>query len=397
MDINLHIALEKLKTGDIKSAMDQLRYMSNEIVLLNTQVTNLYTELQKKVNLTSEKLNGAVAITKLGSGTVSTSAAIITGTNTLFQTDCSVGNIIKIGVETASIISISSNTSLTTNIAFSTMTNQLYAIIKNATQELLTGEFQYGELNGDPYNGVITQGSTLQQYGRMNAPNDVVNVQFVQRSVYPAMARALNAIQRDGDTVGLATVANISDRYDYLFRNVNMTIGDSVSGNSDLKYYGVNSNANNVATMADLADLLTTTGNTRFFAHWLATSVSARQGLLCGFAGTPLQQSSNFYDYFELTANGLTAKRNCNVLVIVSAQAGKNIGADILICEMAIKKNNIDMAYISSGYDGAGGGIGAPVGNSLQAALSLVIGDSIAAGPGTDQGVFRLNFTVVSI
>lgn len=278
MDLNLHAAIEKIKHGDIKSAMDQLHFLTSEIVLLNAQVENLYAELAKKVNLTSQALNGALNKTVLGSGVVSVNGTNIDGIGTSFKTECAVGNLIKVGLESATITNIDNDTSITTNVSLTACSNQIYAIVKNATQELLTGDFQFGELNGDRYNGVITQDSTLQHFGRMTSPNDVVNVQFVQRAVNPAMARALNAIQRDGDIVGLETVESIYDRYNYLFRNINLILGDPSLGNTDAKYYGPIEDNNHILVKKSLDDAIFAITQKRYFTTpWYTDSIPIGQ------------------------------------------------------------------------------------------------------------------------
>lgn len=114
-----------------------------------------------------------------------------------------------------------------------------------ATSNVQTGNFEYGVLNGAVYNGVINKSSTLKHYGRISDPADVVNVSFVQKTVNPAIVLAQNAIQRNGDTVGLATGTT---RYNYLFRNCDINLGSASYPNGEVKYYGPITDLNHIAT-----------------------------------------------------------------------------------------------------------------------------------------------------
>lgn len=403
--INIQSALETIKHGDIKSAMDQLQFVNTELYSLQEQISNVYAELQKKVNLVSEYKEGLITVTKLGPGTVEVDGDFIYGVGTFFTTDCEVGNLIKIGDETIAIDSIISDTELRTIYSFNFTSNYgvLYAIIKNATQELLTGDFQYGELNAKPYNGVVTQGSTLQQYGRMSLPTDVVNVQFVQRAVNPAMARAMNAIQRTGDYVtGTATAAlsytfdyvsmnwlnsNIAfDSCDVLFNSNTVTVGSETSG-SDLKYYGESGDPNNVLVRKDLTDYVGTINTDNVYARWEATGYPGQAQLFSPFksAGSSTKQESlGFSKYFKHTVSGLECLIDCKILITASmtTTVGVNIyGSHNWNITCIIKNTNgVIYAREDSGGNSATGNIAVFCHGSPSAVIQCVKGEILLAG-----------------
>ena len=246
MNLELTAILEKIRIGDLKSAKDQLRYLCGQISNIQTNIAAIYEELATKVDLASAMQSGSTVVTKVGTGiigSVSSDGVTITGTGTLFTEETETGNEIRIGAETTYITAVTSDTIITVSPALTvtTYSNVIYAIVKNATKEVLTGDFNFGVLNGSIFNGTVLQGSTFQQYGRMSQQNDIVNVSFVQKSVNPVMVRAQNAIQRNGDSI----TGTSGNPYTYNFNYLSWAFG----ANTDLRYDGIVSNGDNVVNV----------------------------------------------------------------------------------------------------------------------------------------------------
>jgi hypothetical protein len=302
MNPHLLSTLEKLKIGDIKSSMDQIRSLYGEIALIKQEIETLFTELDSKVSLVSRKLDGPSTVSKLGTGiiaSITNNGTVLNGTGTLFSKEVAIGNQIKIGSETVTVTgldSLSPDIKMTVTPALvGSYTNQIFAIIKTATKELLKGEFDFGELNGDAFNGVIRQGSSLETYGRMTQPADVVNVSFVQKQTTPIMVRAQNAIQRDGDNIS----GPLDSRYIYTFDNTNFNFGPNV----ELTYEGVTSSPTNLVTRADLTAIHNSKGF--IYLKIIGTAFNLAQIPASG------DEVNFFATYFDLVGNSFKCKVPC--------------------------------------------------------------------------------------
>lgn len=237
--------IEEIRNGDLRSAMDALRGLTKFAVDLQQQLITVKTELDKKINATSKYLDSPTTIELVGHGTISCDAdsAKVIGVGTFFMKDISVGNLIKVGSLSRSVIGIDDDTHLTVDTIFNNpFSNYSYNVIRHQNKETFKGMFEFGELTHDtnnveltniPFKGNIAQNSYFTHYGRISDPYDLVNVRFVQNAVAPAMARALNAIQRDGDTIGRLTkktnTNNLVDPYVYWYRNCSFKFTDQCS------------------------------------------------------------------------------------------------------------------------------------------------------------------------
>lgn len=322
--------LENLKNGDIRSAMDQLRLLIKQNNDTQNNIKKIFEELDKKVNLKSKYLTELNPVTEIGTGVITVSGLDIIGIGTLFTNEIIIGNSIKVGTETRIIDSIIDDTHATITESFTTdSSNQVYGIVKLISRELLTGNFEFGQTNAETFNGVINKSSTFQHYGRMTHPYDIINVQFAQRLFNPAMARAMNAIQRDGDTVGLETL-NGEEKYNYLLRNLTWNFNPTTEA-----YYNGLINAErrdsfvNLGYVNDIINNVITTFRTEFFfARWVFEQQSSMGNTLSILGATwnsPFingpEEHDNFYPYFSVTPTGLKCLIPCVVEVTLDAWA----------------------------------------------------------------------------
>ena len=294
MNLELTAILEKIRIGDLKSAKDQLHYLCGQISNIQTNITAIYEELATKVDLASAMQSGSTVVTKVGTGiigSVSSDGVTITGTGTLFTQETETGNEIKIGAETTYITAVTSDTIITVSPALTvtTYSNVIYAIVKNATKEVLTGDFNFGVLNGNIFNGTVVQGSTFQHYGRMSQQNDIVNVSFVQKSVNPVMVRAQNAIQRNGDSV----IGTSGNPYTYNFNYLSWAFG----ANTDLRYDGIVSNGDNVVNVNYVTNAIAIATD-RFYARLTNSTI---------YLDGSIAKSSNAGEYITVTSDGFVA------------------------------------------------------------------------------------------
>jgi hypothetical protein len=416
MNPELMSILEKVKIGDLKSAMDQLHFLCSEISILKENVNAIYEDLDTKVDLASAMQNGSTVVTRIGTGIIastSDSGATLNGTGTLFTKETQVGNEIRIGAETTYITAVTSDVIITVSPALTgTYTNVIFAIIKNATKEVLTGDFNFGILNGDIFNGTVISGSTFQMFGRMTQPNDIVNVQFVQKAVYPAMVRAQNSILRVGDTINGPTNTSGSgtvfdNNYTYKFTNCNWTFdtgiisfGDTTNAYTQLFYYGPTTNTNHVATVGYVSDIKSELMD-NCYANWTFASDSGSHNLITPSGQSvavrtrfkpgisPDLYSSNFSDYFSLTSQGiclndsLSIPTGYGVLVSISGSAtwidytyGHKHFANCVIYKngslLSEGYTNIDFANADYGD--------AQPGSSASVTIGLVKGDYLVIG-----------------
>jgi uncharacterized protein YycO len=333
MNPHLLSALEKLKIGDIKSSMDQIRSLYGEVTLIKQEIETLFTELDSKVSLVSRKLDGPSTVSKLGTGiiaSITNAGTVLNGTGTLFSKEVAIGNQIKIGSETVTVTgldSLSPDIKMTVTPALAgSYINQIFAIIKTATKELLKGEFDFGELNGDAFNGVVRQGSSLETYGRMTQPADVVNVNFVQKQTTPIMVRAQNAIQRDGDNI----VGPVGNRYTYFFNNTNIDFGSNV----ELTYSGVTSSPTNLVTRANLDQV----HNAKGFIYFKFES----QTINLATIPNPNEESNFLNNYFTLIGNSFVCNKPCLGLITASFSANTGIATDRkMALNWSINVNNV--------------------------------------------------------
>lgn len=407
MNPQLFSALEKIKTGDLKSAMDQVYFLCSQISLAQQDILNIYTELENKVALQSRMQDGLSTVSKLGTGIISSitsGGTVLNGAGTLFSKETAIGNTIKIGAETTTITAFDvaiPDTKITVSPAITgTYLNQIYAIIKSSTKEVLTGDFDFGILNGLKFNGKIAKDSVLEHRGRMTDPTDVVNVNFVQKAVNPVMVRAQNAIQRDGDNI---TGPNINNKYNYVFDKVTMLFGID----STLDFQGIISDPTSLVTKAYVDASSGGIIDDKFFAHWQTGTLgvagschySNYAGILCPFGNAPIEKSDNFDSCIQVTATGLKALgKKRRILIIASGNGGLNYGNDIVQSDMYIKKNGIVYAHSVDGYDGSNGGVGANTGTSVTALMELnLINDSVVAGYNNDQSASEMTVSIFSI
>jgi len=426
MNPQLFSALEKIKTGDLKSAMDQLRFFCSQLSNVQQDVENLYLELDKKV-----ALEGATTVTKVGSGIISSitnSGTVLHGAGTLFSKEAAIGNTIKIGSESTVIVSLDATTpdvKLTVSPALvGSYTNQIYAIVKAMTKEVLTGYYDFGILNGNTFKGVVRQSSTFELYGRMSQPNDAVNVQYVQNAVNPVMVRAQNAIQRDGDIVqGLSNVNRYVYAYkytDFNYENAKINFGNDTNAYVEVHYYGPMTDPTHMVTVQKLTDTQTAI-ETPYYATWNCLENTTNGQLItigsnaikCRFVANvpPDESTPNFMNFFDITSSGIKVKASAipagksGLLVLVNAGAsyGENKGADQYRVNMVIYKNSTLVAKGRSEFDGPTGFSAYPnVG--VSATVMLGVNDVLVPGVLTNNNLslsqmldHYLNITKVGI
>lgn len=241
--------IEIIRQGDIRSAMDQIKAVCEDVKQTQLQLTDLYSALESKINSNSRSLEGNTYITIVGSGTIttSTSSYVIIGTNTAFNSELEVGWSIKIGNDTHVIESITDNEHLTlASYPSSNMSQQLFGIIKPVTKEQLIGDFQFGAFNNPsaPFRGVINNGSSLEHYGRIAQPNDIINVNYMTKQLSPIARLAAKGISRFGDTINGSS---------YKYQNCKIDFDSRCS----VTYRGGSSSEFNIAVIKNLTDLET--------------------------------------------------------------------------------------------------------------------------------------------
>jgi hypothetical protein len=368
MNPHLLSALEKLKIGDIKSSMDQIRSLYGEVALIKQEIETLFTELDSKVSLVSRKLDGPSTVSKLGTGiiaSITSAGTVLNGTGTLFSKEVAIGNQIKIGSETVTVTgldSLSPDIKMTVTPALvGSYANQIFAIIKPATKELLKGEFDFGELNGDTFNGVVRQGSSLETFGRMTQPSDVVNVSFVQKQTTPIMVRAQNAIQRDGDNI--VGPSNLN-RYEYTFDKTTFLFGD----NSTLDFSGIIGSPTSLTTK-QYVDNAFNIATTKFYKRILGSTT---------YTNGTHTESSNIDDYLTVTGNGIIIKKPCLALIIASVKGSmdKHYNAS-LTYEAVIKNRGVAIANSLFIQDTDNTNETLTVKIPVLASVPLIAGDSI--------------------
>jgi hypothetical protein len=392
-------SLEKLQIGDIKSAMDQIKYLIIENNAVKTKLSDLYAELDKKVNLESNYLTEQVPVTVIGSGVVSATGSNIVGTETLFTTEIHPGDSIKIGIETQVVETIVSDTALTTVDPFTNSTNQVYAITKLINPEVLIGNFEFGITNGKIFNGIVKQNSVFQSFGRMTDPNDIINVQYAQRLATPAMIRANNSILRTGDTVGdpTSTITPVDTRYIYNMTNLvwnfdsqcNAYYGGVIDeANTDL---GRSSFINRGYLLDTLSDNSTAYKNDFFTAHWASEShagipiVGVGGYNIFNIAGTPPNNKTGSINlYFSSSSSGLNCVKECTILVSINGymdMTRTDDGHGGLIAQIALGSNVVSKMLNYETHSNAHGSA-AVIGSSCLAIVHCMPGDIIAAGLG---------------
>jgi hypothetical protein len=325
------LALEQINKVNLKSTLAQIHEAFLHLQNVKQDIDDIYVQLNKKVNLVSDMLDGQTTSKVLGPGTVSVSGSTVTGTGTNFLQYVSITDQIQVGAELETVLSIQDDTHLTTVNPFVTAyTNNIYAIIRPATRERLIGDFEFGQLNGQQFRGVIQAGSYLEQYGRIATPNDVVNVQFLQKTVSPAIVLAQNAIRRSGDKVGIEFVTGVPPT-SFQFINTSMTFDahSSVYFNGtidDTTLLGRTQFATVGYVQQLVADQLNLYKTQLFFAQWVNDSVQSLTpygGYYPLFSVAPLVTNSHtplgiddFNQYFQTTSAGLLCLKPCSVLVI---------------------------------------------------------------------------------
>ena len=423
MNPQVLMALEKIKTGDLKSAMDQLRFLCGQISALQTDVENVYTELDGKVSLQSRMQDGALTVSRLGSGiiaSVTNTGTTLNGSGTFFSKECAVGNQIKIGAETTTITGFDSTTPdliLTVSPALTgTYINSIYAIIKSATAESLNGDYTFGTLNGSDtsgslFHGVVQKDSTFELRGRMSGPDDAVSVKFVQKAVNPVMVRAQNAIQRNGDNITGPTTGN---RYVYSFNYTDFAFGPY----SNLTYSGVFTGDPDQLVTRGYVDNQNAATIDYAYANWnynsdvghhnVITPSGTSAGVRCAFRTgvAPDEYSSNFADYFTITSLGIQLNPTLllptghGILVSISANADwtDNIGNDAYLANCVIYKNGTLIAKGSTYQDYAGSAHEVAAA-STSATIGLIKSDYLVVGciPGATDVNLSLSIAKIGL
>lgn len=228
---------------DLRSTEDQIKKLYQQAHDLQIAIDDIKLELDSKVDLISrsQSLNSVTTSNTIGSGVISSTgisdgtSITFSGIGTYFTSEIAAANVtltnyaIRLGAVSYPIISINNDSSLTvsgtTNI--SAFTEQFYSIVKPVTAEQLVGDYEFGVLNGKLFNGRINQKSILSHYGRMADPYDVVNVQYVKNATYPILVKALQAIKRIGDSVGINSTTGTT--YSYTYHNCCFDFDNSVT------------------------------------------------------------------------------------------------------------------------------------------------------------------------
>jgi hypothetical protein len=315
--------IEVIKDVYLKSALSQIFEAFVKLQQLGITIDDIYTQLNKKVNLVSDMLDGETTAKILGPGTVTASSTNVVGTNTFFKRYMMPGNQIQIGSEISTIDVITDDTHMTVMTPFvSSYTDVIYSIIRDATREELMGDFNFGQLNGEQFRGVIQEGSYLEHYGRIATPNDVVNVRYVQKSVGPAIVLAQNAIKRSGDTVGAVPISGTLPTA-FNFINCDFLFDEHCT----LRFKGVVSELDltQVATVKYVNDMIQTHVDTYiaqlFYAQWVCDncqSLSGAGGLWRPLSVTPFTHNTNgsqYNEYFTIGTYGLTCIKACSILL----------------------------------------------------------------------------------
>lgn len=397
--------LESLKLGEVQALFDQLKFISYKLAVQQAQVDNVIASLNNKINAQSEYNEADVVRNIAGSGTITTNGLIVTGKSTLFTSEVSfdlsdtIKTYIKVGANKREIASVESDTQLTLVSSFPTnlTTDSFYGLELPVTKEVLSGDFRFGELNNPlkQFRGFLEQGSYFLHHGRIQDPYDLVNVKYVQRQVAPAMARALNAIQRDGDTIGLEGYS--ADKYEYLFRNVLMTIGDPLLANSELKYYGPTSDPNHVITRNVLEGYDNAVANSDFYARWQAnrSQCPTAGGMSAVCCLPPKEQTDNLGMYFQISGNGLVylGTDPIKILVTISAftdfsstKSSDGSAGHFLTARIINSKRNIEYAINQNGQSHSDQhGSSATIGCSASAVIRCVKDDIIVFGVTQEQ------------
>lgn len=397
--------LESLKLGEIQALFDQLKFISYKLAVQQAQVDNVIASLNNKINAQSEYNEADVVRNIAGSGTITTNGLIVTGKSTLFTSEVSfdlsdtIKTYIKVGANKREIASVESDTQLTLVSSFPTnlTTDSFYGLELPVTKEVLSGDFRFGELNNPlkQFRGFLEQGSYFLHHGRIQDPYDLVNVKYVQRQVAPAMARALNAIQRDGDIIGLEGYT--ADKYEYLFRNCLMTIGDPLSANSELKYYGPTTDPNHVITRNVLEGYDNAVANSDFYARWQAnrSQCPTAGGMSAVCCLPPKEQTDNLGMYFQISGNGLVYLGTDPIKILVTISAFTDVSSTkssdgsaghSLTARIINSKRNIEYAINQNGQSHSDEhGSSATIGCSASAVIRCVKDDIIVFGVTQEQ------------
>jgi len=345
-------SLEILQQRDIRSAMDQLQQIANYAQQLNLQINDIQAEVEQKVNLISRSLEGNTYINIVGSGTVTTlvSNTTINGTNTLFTKELKNGWSIKIGNESFVIHSITNDTILVVDGVGPTVasTNALFGIIKPITKEQLIGDFQFGNYSDptQPFRGVINPASSLEHYGRIATPKDIVNVEFVTKQLGPIAKIAARGISRYGDNVGG------TDLIDYLYSNCSFTYNGcptnfqscvvNFDGASNVTYEGTYVSRSNIATKGNVDDAIDSLPLGTYASYSKSDTSTFTQ---CDLSSPDYE--NNIGDYFSpISPTTLSCVKNCTVLICASSSyQTNNGGSETAVAKAKISIGSTQLAY----------------------------------------------------
>lgn len=387
-----------------KMVHDEIYGLTKKYSNIISSLNDMQENLNKKVNLTSEQVDGSTTTSKLGSGTININGTTLTGDSTLFLSELSPGDTLKISTYSFVIQSIDSSTTayVIENLNNIYLNNQIYSIIKLSTKEVLNGPFSFGDLK-NTFQGRIGEGSILEHYGRMTQPNDLVNLNFVKKSVTPALVLARKAIQRTGDTI---ESLDESSPYNYIYNNCNlyynnikMVIGqDDTSRVSSFEYHGITTGDYNIITRKDLKQL---TDN--------YTSVNSTYGLVSkNYSGaasgvsivlTP-DVNNNLTEYFTINNSTLTCQKDCVFLLNFKASGKTTVGQDCSISLSAsltaggqVIDQDISKDWSSKGSTGGDNGIAFGkialfAISKIQAGQTIVL-DFSTSGTNNDLEYFR--------
>ena len=350
-----------------KMVYDEIHELAKRYSNIISSINDMRGDLNKKVNLKSEQIDGPSTTSRLGSGTVSISDTALIGNSTLFLSELSVGDTIKVSLYSFIIKTIDSSSYATienpTNISLS---DQIYSIIKPTTKEVLSGAFSFGNLE-NAFQGKIGEESIFEHYGRMTQPNDLVNLNFVKRSVTPVLVLARKAIQRTGDTIESLDESSpyeyIYNNCDLYYNNIKMIIGqDDTYRASSFEYHGVTTGDYNIITRKDLKQIVDS-----------YTSINSSYGLVSkNYSGAPSGAlitltpdiNNNLTEYFTINNSTLTCQKDCVFLFNFKASGKTVTGQDCTISLSAslteggqILDQDISKDWSSKGSTGGDNGV----------------------------------------
>jgi hypothetical protein len=206
------------------------------------------------------------------------------------------------------------------------------------------------------------------------------------------MARAMNAIQRDGDTVGLETL-NGEDKYNYLLRNLIWNFDPTTEAYYDgLINVSRRDSFINLGYLNDaINNMMSVYKSEDFYARWESTGTAGSPGLLAAgdryspFASGVInsrEQTSNFNQYFTQTLSGLKCLKDCKILINLSVFIDGANYHNASFGLVATIKNTAGVIYAESTSDAYAptGNVGGAFSQNPSAVIQCKKDDIIIAG-----------------